>query len=91
MNIGPEIWITWIVLAGLVGVIGNSRGRGFLGGFLISLVLSPIIGLIAVLVSGDGQKRGPCWQCKERIVVGAVKCSHCGADQVWRRGVSAGA
>lgn len=41
----------WIVLCFVVGYIGDSRKVGFSGGFLWSLVLSPLVGLVIVLVS----------------------------------------
>jgi len=80
---GPEFWISWVVLAFVVGFVAQSRGKGFAGGFWLSLLLSPLIGLILTLAGGDGQQRAACWQCKEQVIVGAAKCKHCGADLVW--------
>lgn len=40
----------WILLAILVGAFASSRSIGFMGGFLFSLFLSPVIGFIIVLV-----------------------------------------
>ena len=36
-----------------MGALASSRGRSFLGYFLLSIVLSPLIGLIVVLVVRD--------------------------------------
>jgi hypothetical protein len=83
MDFGPDFLIYWAIGAAVVGLIASSRGKGFLGFFLLSVLLSPIIGLLIALFSGDGQKRAPCWQCKESVVVGALKCAHCGAELVW--------
>lgn len=83
-----EILIGWLVLSGIVGLIASGRNRSFIGWTLLSLLLSPLIGLVILLVvgkGGDGQKRAPCWQCKEQVVVGASKCPHCGADLVWNQ------
>lgn len=43
--------IVWVGFSLVVGAIGQDRNIGFVGGFVISLLLSPVIGLIAVLVS----------------------------------------
>jgi len=48
-----EIFIIWIVLAVLVGLLGKSRKIGFGMAFIWSLILSPLIGLIIVLLSKD--------------------------------------
>lgn len=63
---GAEFWVTWLILAAIIGAISNSRGKGFWGGFLISLILSPLIGLLVVLFSGDGQKRAPAGSARSR-------------------------
>ena len=43
--------ILWIVFSILLGVIGLKRKIGFLGAFSLSLLLSPLVGLIFVLAS----------------------------------------
>lgn len=48
--------IGWIVFSLIVGTIGTERKIGFWGAFLLSLVLSPIIGLILALIS---EKKNP--------------------------------
>lgn len=45
------IFFFWLVFSGIVGAIGSSRNIGFAGGFFLSLLLSPLIGLIIVLLS----------------------------------------
>ncbi len=45
------IFFTWILFSFVVGAIGSSRTTGFLGGFLLSILLSPLIGIIIVLSS----------------------------------------
>lgn len=45
-----EVFLIWLVFAVLVGVLANSRGRSGFGFFLLSVLLSPLIGLIIVLV-----------------------------------------
>jgi len=43
--------LAYIYLAHLVGILGQKRRIGFLGYFLISLLFTPIIGLIILVVS----------------------------------------
>jgi tetratricopeptide (TPR) repeat protein len=52
----------WFIFSIIIGAIGEKRKIGFAGGFFLSLLLSPLIGLIIVLVSekkevNTGQQR----------------------------------
>jgi hypothetical protein len=47
--------IGWIIFSIIIGVIGANRKIGFLGAFFLSLLLSPIIGLIVTLVSKSNE------------------------------------
>ena len=51
-------WATWIVLSILIGIWSESRGRD--GGplFIASLLLSPAVGLLIVLIQGKDDHRG---------------------------------
>lgn len=45
------MWVfLWILLALLVGAVGSDKSLGFMGSFLLSLLLSPVVGLIIVLL-----------------------------------------
>ena len=46
----------YIFICGLIGAIGAQKKLGFLGTFLISLFLTPIGGVIALVVSDRRQK-----------------------------------
>lgn len=48
-----EIIVVWLLLAAGVGFLADARGRNFFGYFLLSAVLSPLLGLIVVLVSAN--------------------------------------
>lgn len=48
-----EIFLLWVLFAIGVGALANSRGRSGVGFFLLSAVLSPLVGLIVVLVMSD--------------------------------------
>jgi len=43
----------WIIFSILIGLVGKDKSTGFAGALILSLLLSPIIGLIIVLVSKD--------------------------------------
>ena len=47
------IFFGWIIFSLVVGAIGSNRKIGFWGAFFLSLILSPVIGLIIALVSKD--------------------------------------
>lgn len=48
-----EIVIGWIILCIIIGALGSKRKIGFAGAFFLSLLLSPVIGLIITLFSKD--------------------------------------
>jgi len=50
-----EIFLFWLVLSAVVGFLGSSRTIGFASGFFLSLILSPLIGFIFVILSKDKQ------------------------------------
>ena len=43
----------WIILSFILGLVGSNRSTGFWGAFLLSLILSPLIGFIILLFSKD--------------------------------------
>jgi hypothetical protein len=44
------VFVFWLLLAFVVAIAANSRGRSGAGWFVLSVILSPLIGLILVLV-----------------------------------------
>lgn len=48
---GDILIVGWLIFSLVVGALGSDKTIGFLGGFLISILLSPVIGLIIVLTS----------------------------------------
>jgi hypothetical protein len=43
------IFLIWVVFAVLVGIVANARGRNGVGWFLLSAVLSPLIGFLVLV------------------------------------------
>jgi len=82
--------VLWLGLSIGVGIIASARGRSGFGYFILSVLLSPLIGvLFAALLppkpsseqTAEAQRpRMRCASCAELVLVEAVKCKHCGAD-----------
>ena len=49
------IFFSWLILSFIVGLIGSGRRITFFGAFILSLLLSPLIGLIITLISKNKQ------------------------------------
>lgn len=79
--------ITWFVLAIACAFFANKKGRDFGRWFVISLLLSPLIGFVLLLLMQDVSEQTAledgllkkCTSCAELIKTEAVKCKHCGA------------
>ena len=80
----------WILFSMFVADIGKKRTIGYWPSFLLSVLLSPIIGFIIallspsevkVIVSNNSATTGPyktCPDCAEDVKEAARKCKHCG-------------
>lgn len=50
-------WFIWFILCVLVGILANKNNRSGILYFLISLILTPLVGLIIVLILGVPDKK----------------------------------
>lgn len=77
-----EIFIVFVALSIIAGVIASKKGRSGFGFFLLSLLLTPLVGILASLVASPkmaiaGKK---CPFCAEIVKSEAKVCKHCGRD-----------
>lgn len=90
-----EALLLWPLLAIVAGAVALSKGRSFIGYFLLGLLL-PIIGvLLAIGLSdrrtldrapaGDRRPRRKCPECAEMVLVEANVCAHCKAKLTPKR------
>lgn len=82
--------IVWFLLSIAVAVFANNRGRDAGRWFLLSIIISPVLGLIFLAVSKDLREEeqakantpGPnthikCPHCAEWVLPEASVCKHC--------------
>lgn len=73
-----ELLLFWLLLAAGIGYWASQRGRSGVGWFLLSLLLSPLIGAIGLAIVGDAGR--PCPVCGNRVPVGVTQCESCAYD-----------
>lgn len=86
------IFIAWVFFALCVGFFATNRGRGSGNWFVISLVFSPLLGLIILALLPNLENKAPvadgptekthvkCIKCAEFVMPEASVCKHCGAE-----------
>lgn len=78
----------WLIFAIVVAVTARSRGRSGLWWFLLSVLFTPVLMMILVLVlpnhaTGDfvsDRTHVRCPDCREPVRRDAIKCKHCGSS-----------
>lgn len=82
------IGVLWLVLAALVGVLAESWGRSGLLYFMVSVLTSPLLGLVLVLAVGKKQAasktqfRLECPKCNTLMDPNVNHCPGCGVKVV---------
>ncbi len=56
------------ILSVLVGFVGRERNIGFGWAFLLSLIFTPLVGLILTLLSSPNSRGGGSWGCLGSIM-----------------------
>lgn len=86
-----EFGFLYLGLCIAVAFLAAKRGRSGLGWFVLSLVISPLLGFVFLLVLRDlsAQSGQPtpethvrCPDCRELVLKDASKCKHCGCKLV---------
>jgi hypothetical protein len=83
------VFLFWFLFAVAVGVYASKRGRSGFGWFLLSFLISPLLGMIFCVASKDLSKAGTgsepslathvkCPACAEFVLPEAKVCKHCG-------------
>lgn len=83
------IFVIWLALALIVGVLAGSWGRSGIRWFFLAIILSPFLTILVLLAAGrpavrveqvdDGDSKTCPW-CAETVKVQAKICKHCGKD-----------
>lgn len=79
--------VLWAAFSLAVGLLATKRGRGSGNWFVLSILISPLLGIVFLLVLPNLQKnvvsaeledRVKCPACAELVMAEATVCKHCG-------------
>lgn len=86
-----EVLVIWIILSAALWAFASNRGRSGFMWFLLSLVISPLLAFVLLLVlrnlKEDEGKPNPnthvrCPDCREFVLKEAKVCKHCGCKLI---------
>lgn len=70
---------TYLLISFGVAILAIIKNRSFIGWFFLSLLITPLVTGVMLLVLGDNNY-SICPKCKEKVKPGAVICKHCGCE-----------
>lgn len=70
---------TYLLISFGVGILAIIKSRSFIGWFALSLLITPLVAGVILLVLGDNNY-AICPKCKEKVKPDAVICKHCGCE-----------
>jgi hypothetical protein len=79
-----EIIVAIVLLAAVVGITASFMGRCGFCYFVLSVLLTPVVGLVALAIAGKASSKPTpkthvkCPDCRELVLKDARKCKHCG-------------
>jgi hypothetical protein len=69
--------LLWLVFSAVVGITARQRGRGMMGWMMISIVISPLLGFVLLMMLKDLAAQEFMESVTQDMELTHVKCTHC--------------